>query len=65
MPKCIICQKERAVLDKAMVGKSIIEVCSSCLRYGKKIDITEEDKIIVHSTCEFVRHVFLGSCKGD
>jgi len=65
MPKCLICQKETAVLDKAMVGGSIIDVCQICLKYGKKVDITEVDKIIVHSTCEFVRHVFLGACKGD
>ena len=65
MPKCTICEKETAVLDKAIIGGPIVDVCPSCLKYGKKIEITEEDKIIVHSNCEFVRHIFLGRCKGD
>jgi len=64
MPKCTICEKETAVLDKANVGGPIIDVCPSCLKYGKKIEITEKDKIIVNTT-GLVRHVFLGSCKGD
>jgi ribosome-binding protein aMBF1 (putative translation factor) len=65
MPKCMICEKERAVLEKAIIGGPIVDVCPGCLNYGKKVDITEVDKIIVHSPCKFVRHVFLGSCKGD
>ena len=65
MPKCLICGKLRAVLDKVIAGGPIIDVCPSCVKYGKKVDVTELDKIIVHSTCEFVRHVFLGYCKGD
>jgi len=65
MPKCTICDRETAVLDKVNVGGPIIEVCKSCLIYGKKIGITEEDKIIVHSNGEYLRHIFLGWCKGD
>ncbi len=65
VPKCMICGKEKAVLEKATIGGHIVDVCPNCLKYGKKVDITEIDKITVHSTCERNRHIFLGKSKGD
>jgi len=48
---CAICYKKVTVLSKAIIGGTVIDLCEDCLiKYkGKKIDITEVDKIIIHT----------------
>jgi len=63
VPTCDICEKRIAVPIKVKVAGSIIDVCEDCLKYGQRIEVTDIEKIIIHSAyvgCEHIR-----SCKGE
>jgi hypothetical protein len=48
--ECFICQKRTSVLNHAVIGGTVVEVCDECLKYGKKIECTDVDKMILHTS---------------
>jgi len=42
MPECNLCGQEFNQLNKAEVEGTIIDVCNSCLRFGRKIDLPQQ-----------------------
>jgi ribosome-binding protein aMBF1 (putative translation factor) len=45
---CDICDKKVAIGIKAMVDGLILDVCEDCIKYGKKIEVTNIEKIMRH-----------------
>jgi len=48
IPNCWICRKLTAVLNVIIAGGPFVEVCSECLKYGKKVEFCEVDNEINH-----------------
>jgi hypothetical protein len=48
---CTICERKVTIPLKALIGGTVIDVCENCLTNynGKRIEVTEVDKIIVHT----------------
>ncbi len=44
----MICEKKISVPLKAKIGGSIVDVCTDCLKYGKKTDSVEMERITNH-----------------
>ena len=42
MPECNLCGQNFAQLNKAEVEGTVIDVCNSCLRFGRKIEIPQQ-----------------------
>ena len=45
---CTICEKRIAVPFKAMIDGMVLDVCEDCLKYGKRVETTEVDRILGH-----------------
>jgi ribosome-binding protein aMBF1 (putative translation factor) len=45
----MICEKKLSVPFKAKIGGGILDVCNDCLKYGKKTDIIEVERITLHT----------------
>jgi len=48
IPRCLICEKQIFVPNIVMAGGPLVEVCSDCLKYGKKVEVTEVDDLVCH-----------------
>jgi ribosome-binding protein aMBF1 (putative translation factor) len=44
----MICEKRLSVPFKSNIGGTIVDVCKDCIKYGKKTDIIEVDKMTLH-----------------
>ena len=44
----MICEKKIAVPFKANIGGSIVDVCDGCLKYGKRTDSVEVERMTIH-----------------
>ena len=51
----MICEKRIAVPFKVNIGGSIVDVCDGCLKYGKKTDSIEVEKMTIH--CDLIRSI--------
>jgi len=46
--RCTICENKISVPIKAWVDGMILDICDDCLKYGKRIEITDVDRILDH-----------------
>jgi ribosome-binding protein aMBF1 (putative translation factor) len=44
----MICEKKLSVPFKAKIDGCIVDVCNDCLKYGKKIDVIEAERMTPH-----------------
>lgn len=65
IPQCDICLKRISVPFKAIVGGPFLEVCDECLKFGERVEITDIDKIMIHSPVNYVLYMWIESSKGE
>ncbi len=57
-PTCTVCGERISVPIKALIDGMIIGVCEDCLKYGKRVEITDVDK---QGHCSLIESFWIGS----